>query len=596
MSLPMVSRRRFVAAGSALLASTSVPAWAEIFPQERSLDDRRAEAADAALARASALGASYADIRINRYRRESIATRERQVQNVSRSTSYGLGFRVLVNGAWGFAATNRVEPAAARAAADHAVAIARANARLAAGKVVLADAGKVVTTWTSAFKRDPFEVPLETKTAFLMKLNESALAVPGVTFVSSQILFVEEQKFFGSSDGSRITQRLVRTYPQFTVTATDRASGDFQTRPVVDRAQLVGYEYVDDYPWFADAEKAGHEAVEKLKATPVSPGRYDIVVDPSQLFLAIHESVGHSTELDRALGWEANMAGTSFLKAADAGTRSSEGSFSLTARSGDGTGSGYFARDHFDLARLNVQQIAAEAVGKAVRSQQPKAIEPGAYPVILEPQAVADLLGFLTDSFDARTADEGRSAFSAKDGKTRVGEALFSERVNLYSDPAHDSLPAVPATDEGVPASRLSLIKGGVLENLQYSRFWAQERKRLPTPGPVNYIMESTQPPVALDDMIKGMKRGLLISRFWYVRLVDPRTIVLTGLTRDGLWWIENGQIRHPVRNLRFNQSVLAMLAPWNVGTIGASQRLSPFMVPPLELKAFTFTSISDAI
>ena len=135
-----------------------------------------------------------------------------------------------------------------------------------------------------------------------------------------------------------------------------------------------------------------------------------------------------------------------------------------------------------------------------------------------------------------------------------------------------------------------------MLENLEYSRFWAQERKREPTPGPVNYIMQSTQPPVALPDMIKDMKRGLLISRFWYVRLVDPRMIVLTGLTRDGLWWIENGEVRHPVRNLRFNQSVLAMLAPWNVEAVGASQRLSPFMVPPLQLGSFTFTSMSDAI
>ena len=142
------------------------------------------------------------------------------------------------------------------------------------------------------------------------------------------------------------------------------------------------------------------------------------------------------------------------------------------------------------------QHIAEQAVGKAVRSREPKPIEPGAYPVILEPQAVADLIGFLTNSFDARTADEGRSAFSAKDGKTRVGEALFNERLNLYSDPMHPELPAAPSTDEGIPASRLSLIKAGVLENLEYSRFWAQERKREPTPGPVNYILESTQPPV----------------------------------------------------------------------------------------------------
>jgi predicted Zn-dependent protease len=276
--------------------------------------------------------------------------------------------------------------------------------------------------------------------------------------------------------------------------------------------------------------------------------------------------------------------------------RTSEAGFSVTARSADGTGSGYFAGDHFDLARLDAPRMAEQAVDKAVRSRSPKPIEPGTYAVILEPQAVADLLGFLGNSFDARTADEGRSAFSAKEGKTRVGEKLFNERLRLYSDPMHPEMPALPATSEGVPTGRLSLISGGVLENLEYSRFWAQEQKRQPTPGPVNFILESSGPPVSMDDMIMGMARGLVISRFWYVRLVDPRTIVLTGLTRDGLWWVENGQIRHPVRNLRFNQSVLAMLAPWNVEAIGTPQRLSPWMVPALKLGAFTFTSVSDAV
>jgi predicted Zn-dependent protease len=276
--------------------------------------------------------------------------------------------------------------------------------------------------------------------------------------------------------------------------------------------------------------------------------------------------------------------------------RSSEAALSVTARSGDGTGSGYYAGDHFDLARLDSKRIAEQAVEKAVRSQSPKAIEPAAYPVILEPQAVSDLLGFLGNALDARTADEGRSAFSAKDGRTRLGEKLFSDRLTIVSDPMHPEMPALPATAEGVPASRMPLVSAGVLENLEYSRFWARERKREPTPGPVNYIIEGSAPAVSTDEMIKGMERGLLISRFWYVRLVDPRTIILTGLTRDGLWWIEKGRISHPVRNLRFNQSVLAMLAPWNVEAIGRPQRLSPMMVPALKLASFTFTSISDAI
>jgi len=276
--------------------------------------------------------------------------------------------------------------------------------------------------------------------------------------------------------------------------------------------------------------------------------------------------------------------------------RSTRASLSVTARSADGTGSGYFAGDHFDVARLDATRIVEQAVGKAVRSAQPRPIEPGVYPVVLEPQAVADLMGFLTSSFDARSADEGRSAFSGKDGKTRVGETLFNERLNLYSDPMHPDLPSAPSTADGVPAARLPLVTAGVLENLEYSRFWARERKREPSPGPVNYILESSQPPASLDDMIKDMERGLVISRFWYVRQIDPRTIMLTGLTRDGLWWVEKGQIRYPVRNLRFNQSVLAMLAPWNVLAIGAPVRRSPLMVPALKLAGFTFTSISDAI
>ena len=276
--------------------------------------------------------------------------------------------------------------------------------------------------------------------------------------------------------------------------------------------------------------------------------------------------------------------------------RSTRADFSVTARTPDGTGSGYFSGDHFDISRLDVPHIAAQAINKAITSRQPQPIEPGNYPVILEPQAVADLIGTLTGAFDARSAEEGRSAFSARDGKTRLGEQMFNDRINLYSDPANPELPAAPATDEGVPATRLSLITGGVIENFRYTRYWAEQKKRDATPGPVNYILESTQPPTPMDEMIKGMQRGLLISRFWYVRLVDPRTLVLTGLTRDGLWWIENGQIKNPVRNLRFNQSVLGMLAPRNVEAIGAPQRLAPYVVPALRLGSFTFTSISDAI
>ena len=172
---------------------------------------------------------------------------------------------------------------------------------------------------------------------------------------------------------------------------------------------------------------------------------------------------------------------------------------------------GPLCRRSLDLGRLDVARIARAAVNKAIQSRNPRPIEPGVYPVILEAQAVADLMGFLTGAFDARTADEGRSAFSAKDGKTRVGERLFNERLNLYTDPMHPEMPATPATAEGVPATRLSLVKGGVVEHLVSSRYWAAQQKHEASPGPVNYIMESTAAPVPLDKMIESMERGLVI-------------------------------------------------------------------------------------
>lgn len=312
----MIDRRQFVQSMVALGAASAVSPEV-LFGQGAS---ELRNLADAALATATSLGASYADIRINRYRNQFIFTRDRRVQNIVNTDDYGFGIRLIVDGTWGFASSSVVSRDEIARVAAQAVAIAKANRAINADPVRLAPVEKYDTTWNTPVKKSPFDVPLQSKLDLLLQIHEEALKVPGASFVAASMQFVNEQKYFASSEGSRITQRLVRTYPQFTTTAADRTKGDFQSRPVVDRAQLVGYEYVDDYPWLRDAEKAGHDVVEKLKAQTVSPGRYDIVVDPSQLFLCIHESVGHSTELDRALGYEANMAGTSFLKPANAGS------------------------------------------------------------------------------------------------------------------------------------------------------------------------------------------------------------------------------------------------------------------------------------
>ena len=308
-------RRDFLKLGSAALGTATLAPW--ILEREAAVaaevDIVKSALAEAALTRAKILGASYADIRINRYRSETIFTRERQVQNVARNQDFGFGVRVLVNGTWGFAASNVVTADEIRRVTAVAVDIARANSMFQRKRVRLAPVQPAVASWKSAFEKDPFDVPLDDKIQFLLALNETALKTNGVSFVNSSMRWVNEQRFLATSDGSRIEQYLIRGEPQLTVTAIHRETNDFQTRRSLRGPQGRGYEYIEQYPWRTEATQAAEEAVEKLKAKSVEPGRYDLVIHPTNLWLTIHESAGHSTELDRALWWEANYAGTSFL-------------------------------------------------------------------------------------------------------------------------------------------------------------------------------------------------------------------------------------------------------------------------------------------
>lgn len=307
------TRRSFLKTSGLAISTATLPPWLlELEAAENAVVDKR-ELSDVALSTAKRLGAAYADIRINRYRRESILARERQVQQVERASSFGLGVRVLLKGTWGFAASRNVTPAEVRRVTGQAAEIARANAAYQRKPITVVPAPRVEAHWKGAFEKDPFGTRLEDKIQFLMRVNESALKVKGVNFVNSGLFFVNEQKFYASTDGSLIDQYIVRSSPFFSVTAVDSARGDFQQRGSLAGPKSIGYEYVEKYPWVAEAEQAGHEAVEKLKAKPVEPGRYDLVLHPTNLWLTIHESVGHSTELDRSLGWEADYAGTSFL-------------------------------------------------------------------------------------------------------------------------------------------------------------------------------------------------------------------------------------------------------------------------------------------
>ncbi len=307
------SRRNFIKTTGLAVGAITLPSWVFEAEAADAAGVDKNQLADVAISTAKKLGASYADIRINRYRFESVATRERQVQNVARSQNFGFGVRVLVKGTWGFASSRDVTHAEVRRITEQAVEIARANALYQRKPVTLVPAPKVSASWKSSFERDPFDVPIDDKIQFLLKLNERALGVKGVSFVNSSVVFVNEQKFYASTDGSRIEQYLIRSSPDFTVTAADRTTGDFQTRNSLGGPQGLGYEYMEKYPWLNEAEQASNEAVAMLKAKSIEPGKYDLVLHPSHLWLTIHESVGHPTELDRALWWEANYAGTSFL-------------------------------------------------------------------------------------------------------------------------------------------------------------------------------------------------------------------------------------------------------------------------------------------
>ncbi len=285
--------------------------------------------ADAALNAAKSKGATYTDVRIGRYLNQFVITREDKVQNIVNTESYGVGVRVLANGCWGFAAVVDAKSEADMVrAADEAVAIAKANSRLLKEPVILApQRGFGEVSWKAPITKNAFEVPVAEKVDLLLGVNAAAMK-NGANYVNSILFLVNEQKYFASSDGSYIDQDIHRTWPIFNVTCIDPKSGKFETRNALSAPMGMGYEYLQTnpkdkitgvttrynkgYDMLEDATMAAQQAKEKLSAKSVEAGKYDLVLDPSHLWLTIHESVGHPLELDRVLGYEANFAGTSF--------------------------------------------------------------------------------------------------------------------------------------------------------------------------------------------------------------------------------------------------------------------------------------------
>ena len=336
-----MNRRDFAALtglGATALLLPSLPGWSAprvdparlLEPGADTIQKKRL--ADVALNAAKSAGASYADVRIGRYLNQYVFTREKQVQNIVSTESYGVGIRVLVNGCWGFASTSTITDDSVAATARLAADIAKANVLLRKEPVQLApQAGFGEVSWATPIQTNPLAVPIKDKVDILLAANAKALDA-GASYMSSSLFQTNEQKYFASTDGSYIDQSVFRFWPTFSATAVDTKTGKFRSREALSAPVGLGYEYLTPsaaeqvagpagtgltgyklrYDMLADAALAGKQAKDKLTMKSVTPGKYDLVLDPGHLGLTIHESVGHPLELDRVLGYEANFAGTSF--------------------------------------------------------------------------------------------------------------------------------------------------------------------------------------------------------------------------------------------------------------------------------------------
>jgi len=291
--------------------------------------------------------------------------------------------------------------------------------------------------------------------------------------------------------------------------------------------------------------------------------------------------------------------------------RSTSASFSATVRTADGTGSGWAQDASWRVGELDAIRLAATALHKARDSAGPKKLDPGDYTVLLEPAAVADLVGFnISFALSARAAEEGRSYFSKKGGGTTVGEKVFHDSVTIKSDPLDPRRPGSAwgggggfggggggggfggGGEGGLASAPIIWVENGVLKNLVYDRYWAKKNGREPTPGAGNLVLEGGKE--TLESLIASTERGLLITHFWYIRVVNPQSMQLTGLTRDGVWLIENGKLTQPVMNFRFNESPGVLLN--NVLGMSPAVRSGNSVVPAIKAANFTFSSLSDAV
>lgn len=353
-------------------------------------------------------------------------------------------------------------------------------------------------------------------------------------------------------------------------------------------------EYVEVNAWHQSTAGVSPEQRAQMADNSISPSKADALIAAG----FINDSKGF-TALMNSAGMFAYHRGTNV-------------DFTVTIRTEDGRGSGWVTRDFNDVSKLDTATASDVAIKKAQGSVDAKEMEPGKYTVILEPAASVTLLGNMADAMNQRAADEGRS-FMSKKGKdgaapaegeptNRVGEKVFGEQVTVWSDPTDPSVPTPAFAGDGAPVGKTVWIEKGVVKTLPNSRYWAEKTgvPYVPTAynggglfgGGVQLIMEGGS--ATLEEMIRDTRRGVLVTRLWYIRSLDPQTQLYTGLTRDGTFYIEDGKIKYPIKNFRFNESPIVMLN--NIEELGMPVRINGSMIPPMKIRDFTFSSLSDAV
>jgi predicted Zn-dependent protease len=386
------------------------------------------------------------------------------------------------------------------------------------------------------------------------------------------------------------------TFGKKSASATVNQLDDASLRALVERSEQLARLAPEDPERMPDLGAQSYPNVAAYDAELSSAG-------PAQMV------AGSATCLERARA--AGLVAAGFSEATDRATwignrrglaayhRMTEAGFSTTMRTPSGDGSGWAAGGGNSVRDIDHDRCAEQAIGKARRSVGSRPLEPGKYVTVLEPACVASLMQLLLFSLNARSADEGRSFFSEPGGKTKLGQQLFSESVSIHSDPSAAVAPGAPFATDGQPQRPRAWIEQGRLENFACERYWAEQRGREAVPAPSNLIMSGGKG--SLEELIASTERGVLITSLWYIRFLDPRTLRFTGLTRDGVFWLENGQISHPVSNFRWNDSPISVLQ--KVEAMSQSVRASPrdgsasnLWVPALRVKEFELSSVSDAV